>query len=80
MKLEDKIAKGTGFFMTAKIKEKQLKFFCTNFHVINKEYIDSNLEINIYYGKKSHEIKKNIQIKDLLNVFNHQKMLLLLKL
>lgn len=38
IKIENKIAKETGFFMKTKIKEKQWKFLCNNFYVINKEY------------------------------------------
>ena len=56
--VEEGIAKGTGFFMKSKIKGKQYKFLCTCYHVVSQQFVDSEIEISIYYGKKIMKQKK----------------------
>ena len=59
--VEEGIAKGTGFFMKSKIRGKQYKFLCTNYHVVSQQFVDSKIEFSIYYCKKNKETKKIIK-------------------
>ena len=62
IKVEEGTAKGTGFFMKSQIKGKEYKFLCTNYHVVSQQFVDSKIEISIYYGKKNKETKKIIKL------------------
>jgi len=62
IKIEERIMKGTGFFMKSQIKGKQYKFLCTCYHVVSQQFVDSKIEISIYYGKKDKETKKIIKL------------------
>ena len=50
----------TGFFMKLKIDNNDLFFLITCNHVISQNYIDQNLPLHIFYGKKNEENKQSI--------------------
>ena len=52
----------TGFFMKIKINENNKNFLLTCQHVITQEDVDSKKNINIFYGQKDKETKKNIKL------------------
>ena len=62
VKIKIKGGFGTGFLMKIKIKNEELRFLFTCYHIISKRRIDSNEVISIIYGKKNKEEKKYIEL------------------
>ena len=65
--IEDKNKKkktiiSTSFFMKINIKENQYNFLITCYHSIKKEYIDANININVFYEKDEEEEKITIEL------------------
>ena len=59
--------RGTGFFTKISVEDKLVPVFITNYHVINREYLESKNEIEVeIYNEKS----KVIKIKDKVKYFN----------
>ena len=62
IEIDNKI--GTGFFMKTNIYEKEYKFICTNFHIINQNDVNLKKKFNFFYGKKGSETKKSIRLDE----------------
>lgn len=61
-KIETNDGTGTGFFIKLKIKNNQLPFLLTCYHVISENDVKSKETIKIYYGKKQEEKQKEIKL------------------
>ena len=62
--------RGTGFFTKIPIDDKLIPVFMTNYHVINKEYLDSKNEIKV--DLYNDEKPKIINIKDKVIYYNKE--------
>ena len=51
--------KGTGFFTKIPVNDKLIPVFITNYHVINKEYLNNKKEIGVKIYKEDENINKD---------------------
>lgn len=52
----------TGFFIKFKVKEIELRFLVTNFHVISQKDVNLNKTFRIYFGEKEKENSRTINL------------------
>lgn len=62
VRIEVEAGEGTGFFLKFKRKEKFFFSLFTNYHVISQDLVNSCKTINVYYGIKSNETKRQIKL------------------
>ena len=69
----------TGFFMLIKLDKNKIKFLLTCKHVISSDDINNKLIINLYYGEKGMEEKRQILLDEkirYIKVFNEEVVLI----
>ena len=70
-KISNLNAKGTGFFCTIPIKNKNINVLVTNYHVLNENHLKEGIKISLEFANRA---KKEIEINLMREIFLNEKL------